>query len=38
MAIVDGFHYWLLNQPEGPGGSAASTKVEEQAMSDVQRG
>jgi 2-isopropylmalate synthase len=38
MAIVDGFHYWLLNQPDGPGGSAASTKLEEQAMSDVQRG
>jgi 2-isopropylmalate synthase len=38
MAIVDGFHFWLLNQPDGPGSSAASTKLEEQAMSDVQRG
>jgi 2-isopropylmalate synthase len=38
MAIVDGFHYWLLNQPDGPESSAASTKLEEQAMSDVQRG
>jgi 2-isopropylmalate synthase len=38
MAIVDGFHYWLLNQPDGQAGSAAGTKLEEQAMSDARRG
>jgi hypothetical protein len=38
MAIVDGFHYWLLNQPDDPAGPATGKKLEEQAMSDVQRG
>ncbi|HEY3627584.1 MAG TPA: alpha-isopropylmalate synthase regulatory domain-containing protein, partial [Terracidiphilus sp.] len=38
MAIVDGFHYWLLNQRDDPAGSAAGKRLEEQAMSDVQRG
>jgi 2-isopropylmalate synthase len=38
MAIVDGFHYWLLNQPDEPAGSAARTNLKEQAMSDIHRG
>jgi hypothetical protein len=38
MAIVDGFHYWLLSQRDEQAGSAAGTKLEEQAMSDARRG
>ncbi len=38
MAIVDGFHYWLLNKPNKRVEVAANTEREDRELSEVKRG
>ena len=38
MAIVDGFHYWLLNKPGEPVAEAGNAKPHERELSNVQPG
>ena len=38
MAIVDGFHYWLLNKPGQPVAEAGNAKLHERKLSNAQPG